>query len=102
MLIPKEECHINKFGIKIRKCCASCKHRLLASDNYRDCDLGERHVKPTYLCPNWDLEQKLDNAGKGSGKVKKKDYLMYIAKYGTGNILEDSKKYEKTNGSRFY
>ena len=66
----------NKYGISIVKCCASCKHKQ-ADSRVRLGLNGEGSVPSDYLCKAWEMSEGLDNAGKGGGKVKKKDYFEF-------------------------
>ena len=67
---------VNEFGIKVKKCCASCKH-MQPDNKTRICMNGEGVVAPTSYCLDWMLRKGLENAGKGGGKVKKASYLQY-------------------------
>lgn len=69
----------NQYGVKIVKCCASCKKRVL-DNRIRICMAGEGGVPASYLCNNWVMNPNLEKAGKGDGKVKKYDYLLYVLK----------------------
>ena len=64
---------INKYGIAIVKCCASCRHKKNLKC-YRFFDAQQLQSTP---CKEWALNPNLDNAGKGNGKVKKIDYLRF-------------------------
>ena len=66
----------NKYGVKICMCCASCKHKQL-DKSLRICKKGEGQVPPSYLCPDWEMKEDFDNAGKGGGDIKRRDYLEY-------------------------
>lgn len=79
----------NRFGIKIVKCCASCKHHAAdGRESIRICmdGRGEHHLD--YLCDGgWEMAEGLDNVGKGGGCVKKKEYLYMIAQASAGGIM---------------
>lgn len=70
----------NRCGIGIRKCCASCIHKCLSSTSARTCALHgkKKEVDQLHVCDHWQLEPSLDNAGDSQGRVKKKDYLMFV------------------------
>ena len=70
----------NRCGIKVRKCCASCIHKCLSSTSARTCALHgkKEEVDQLHVCDHWQMEPSLDNAGDGQGKVKKKDFLMFV------------------------
>lgn len=81
----------NFYGCKIVKCCASCAFENQLTDQQRLCASGEGCVSPHYLCPNWQMRDSLQNAGKGGGKIKKKSYLMLVA----NTISEEQARYEQ-------
>lgn len=66
----------NNMGIPIKKCCASCEHKRFDNKN-RICLLGEGMVPPSYVCKRWRMSSNLLNVGKGDGRIKKREYLMY-------------------------
>ena len=70
----------NMFGTRIRKCCASCKHKEYDRLK-RLCTKGEGYVRPDSLCADWEVSEKLEKAGIGGGLVKKKSYLLYALNY---------------------
>ena len=71
---------INRCGIPIRKCCASCINKCLTSTSPRTCALQGKieEVEQSHVCDHWQMAPNLQNAGGGKGKVKKKDYLMFV------------------------
>lgn len=83
----KELYYTNGYGIKIKKCCASCSH-MQPDNKTRICMRGEGIVAPTSYCLDWELRKGLENGGKGGGKVKKGDYLQYCL----GVLEEDNAK----------
>lgn len=91
----------NRFGCSIVKCCASCKHKQYDNNN-RKCEIDGSAVRPDYLCSDrWEMSDKLDNAGKGGGKVKRREYLMSVLSdksvgLSLASIRED---FEKVHGS---
>lgn len=66
----------NNMGIPIKKCCASCDYKRFDNKN-RLCVLGEGIVPATYVCRQWRMSPRLFNVGKGDGRIKKREYLMY-------------------------
>lgn len=89
----------NRYGIIVVKCCASCKHReAIAGDNVRRCRRGFGKHKNNYLCGSgWEMDDSLDNAGKGGGRVKKKSYFDFVNKYG----FHHAEDYERQYGSKY-
>ena len=70
----------NKNGIKICKCCASCKYKEMTDlMRTRRCTLFKKKVKSRQWCDCWEMNEKLNNVGGNSdGKVKKKEYFDYL------------------------
>lgn len=71
----------NNYEIPIKKCCASCKHKVLEKGSIRICKCGEGIVRHDYLCKQWQMSEILLNVGKGDGKVKKARYLRFYMDY---------------------
>ena len=69
----------NQYGIEVKECCASCKHkdltRLISS---RFCLKRHKSVKPKLHCQQWEMSEQMEAAGSGRGMVKKKAYLKYV------------------------
>lgn len=102
---PKKAFYRNGYGVNIVMCCASCAHKVFDKGGLRVCTKGEGTVRTSYLCSDWVLSPKLDNAGKGGGKVKKKDYLKFVLNYprpkpkeGFVTLSEIREVYEKLYG----
>lgn len=71
----------NSYGIPIKKCCASCVHKHINPQGAiieRLCDAGRGVIESSGYCEGWHMQPFLDNAGKGDGQVKKKEYVEYI------------------------
>jgi len=95
--------YINKHGIRIVKCCASCQHKDLHAGN-RICLMSHTPIKGTYVCKEWNLASHLNNAGRGDGKVKKREYLQFIAANRDpterlSNLAVNKAEFEKEHGS---
>ena len=88
----------NNYGILIVKCCASCVNAHSKGDDKRYCSLGGRAHNSDYYCgKHWVMKEGLKNAGKGGGKVKKKQYFDYINKYG----IHHEEDYIRQYGSKY-
>ena len=76
----KKQFATNRCGIPIGKCCASCINKCLSSTSQRTCALQGKleEVEQNYVCDHWQMAPNLQNAGGSQGKVKKKDYLMFV------------------------
>lgn len=91
----------NNYGISIVKCCASCRFKSLFNEHYRTCDLDKGKVKPNGLCMSWQMQPKLDNAGRGGGHIRRGEYLLDVLKHG-GASEYFVREWERKHGSRFY
>ena len=85
----EKEFETNEYNIKIVKCCASCAHHAAdGREGIRLClkGFGEHYLD--YLCFNgWDMQDRFKNAGKGGGKVKKREYLQMLIDNSSGGRL---------------
>ena len=68
----------NRFGVRVKKCCASCQHKCIDLDGTRVCALMTLIVTPDFRCPKWEILEGLLQAGKGGGKVKNRQYLKFV------------------------
>ena len=65
----------NKKGIKVKRCCASCKYKEILGNGERICTVGcESHE----TCRHWRMREELRNAGNPFGTIKTKEYLHYV------------------------
>ena len=99
----------NYYGISIVKCCASCKHKQFDKGSSRLCMKGEGNVTPSYLCNDWEMNEKLQKAGMGGGRVRRIEYLRYCLDFPQPrdpllhvplNVIRD--RYEKATGKSIY
>ena len=68
----------NAHGCKIKKCCASCQHKCIECDGTRVCASMMLKVQQKFKCKKWQMSDGLKNAGMCDGKVKRKEYLVYV------------------------
>ena len=68
----------NRNRIEIKECCASCQHKEILPDGTRVCKLMEMIMESGFRCNQWGLEEHLQHAGEGWGRVKKKTYLAFV------------------------
>ena len=54
----------NRYGIEIKMCCASCRHKKIKADGRRVCTLMQILVRQQFVCPKWAVTDGLMNAGK--------------------------------------
>ena len=69
---------VNRYGITVKKCCASCQHKCTDTDGRRICGLMQIVVEQKFDCPKWELAEGQQNAGRSGGKVKRREYLMFV------------------------
>lgn len=105
----------NRFGIMVKKCCASCQHKCLNDMAQRCCELTARKVKARQVCDNWQMSEQLEMLGCEHGKVQRREYQLTLmevrASEGlammrgltiTPKSLEDiQKEFEQQHGSRY-
>ena len=105
----------NKYGIKIKKCCASCAHKCLHDFGQRNCLLTNKRVRAGHICGDWEMSEQLKTLGCERGKVQRRAYQLTLlevrASEGlaelrgeviTPKTLEDIRKeFEAEHGSRF-
>lgn len=72
----------NDQGCNVVMCCASCSFCAIYGDKTRDCTLHASGVLPDNVCTKWNMRPVLNKAGSISadGKVKKLEYLQFVAK----------------------
>ena len=69
----------NVFCIKVKKCCMSCAYKDFTRHiSKRQCTALDKLVAHTHVCPKWAMSQQQRMAGFAKGKVKRKEYLMYV------------------------
>lgn len=93
---------INKRGVKIVRCCASCASKHFDKGNQRICVANGCLVKKNGLCKSWQMAEHFDMAGLGDGQVKKKQYLDFIGRHrytGKSDIFSVRAEFEKEHGS---
>ena len=60
---------VNAYHIKVNKCCASCKHEESQNDGTRQCTKTGQMVEKKSVCPEWEMNDGLRNAGLQKGAV---------------------------------
>ena len=68
----------NAYGYKIKSLCASCQHKCIDNSGIRVCAEMMLNVEQNFNCDSWKMSEGLNNAGKSNGKVKRREYLMFI------------------------
>ena len=59
----------NVFGIKVKRCCASCQHKSIDYEGVRVCNLMGLKVQHKFKCSSWQLSYGLQKAGNAQGVV---------------------------------
>lgn len=60
----------NMYGVKVKKCCASCAFKVYNPDGIRLCGLDKKEVEARFRCKNWQMTDGLKKAGRGGGVVR--------------------------------
>lgn len=60
----------NMYGIKVKKCCASCAFKDYNPDGIRICGLDKEEVAARFRCKKWEMTDGLKKAGRGGGVVR--------------------------------
>jgi hypothetical protein len=80
MMKTRNEMKKNAFFIKVKKCCCSCTHKdLTRAVGSRWCEKHDKAVKPGGCCKCWRMSRQLQMAGFARGRVKRVEYLLYLA-----------------------
>ena len=60
---------MNGYHVKVKRICASCRHREILDDGTRICTMMQLKVKQKFACPKWEMSDGLENAGLQTGGV---------------------------------
>ena len=72
---------LNAYHIKVKKICASCKHKECTGDGTRVCQKMGLKVEKRFVCPKWQMSDSLKIAGlQTGGVVRLKDTTEIIIK----------------------
>ena len=70
-----ENIYVNKFGIRNKKCCASCMY-------YEDgkCIVNDTKPKNFQICDRWKIRPSLISEGRsiGRGKIRSKEFIEHL------------------------
>lgn len=76
----RKESQKNAFFIEVKKCCCSCAHKdLTRTTGSRWCTKHNKAVKRGDCCCLWRMSRQLKMAGFARGRVKRVEYLLYLA-----------------------
>lgn len=60
----------NAYGVKVKRCCASCQHKCIEKDGTRVCAQMMIKVEQKFKCKQWQMSDGVKNAGRGEGVVR--------------------------------
>ena len=60
----------NAYGVKVKRCCASCQHKCIEKDGTRVCAQMMIKVEQKFKCKQWQMSDGVKNAGRGGGVVR--------------------------------
>ena len=60
----------NAYGVKVKRCCASCQHKCIEKDGTRVCAQMMIKVEQKFKCKQWQMSDCVKNAGRGGGVVR--------------------------------
>ena len=84
---------VNRYGITVKKCCASCQHKCLDDFANRKCELTGHKVRSKYKCDDWQMCEQL-----GASESLAMQRGLNI----TPKKLEDiQQEFETEHGSRY-
>ena len=67
--IRKMETVVNAYGIRMKRCCASCGLKEVDDDGNRICTQMQLKVAQKFVCRKWQMSDGLKNAGLQRGGV---------------------------------
>lgn len=101
----EQRSRINRFGMVIKECCASCKHHEANTENTRLCMKNKGVVKLTDYCDDYEFQDvmKAKVTSLVEGKVKRPTYLHNLLHtYGHFHavLMEEKTKEANLRGMR--
>ena len=70
MTMKNENYAKNAFGVTIKRCCASCRHKSIGWNGVRTCNVLGLKVQHKFKCQSWGMDYGLQKAGMGQGVVR--------------------------------
>lgn len=46
---------MNRYGVVVRRWCASCQHKVVSNQGTRACELMNIKVERDFVCPKWKM-----------------------------------------------
>ena len=87
----KREMLTNRYGIKVKKCCASCANKEYDEQGLRCCQLTGKHVRGKAVCDNWSMNEGLKCLGCKHGKVQSRAYQLTLMEIRVSELNEIAK-----------
>lgn len=79
--MKKKDFTLNIFGVRIKKCCASCVWKdATRLQTRRRCTKQRKDVSPGHCCKHWDLNRHMMEVRKSVGNIKRREYQLYLLK----------------------
>lgn len=88
MMTEIENTVLNPCGLRVKKCCASCRFKDVDEFGDRICSLINEYVEPCQVCEHWEMDYNTSQAGVCRGRVHKKEYLMFALAIRLGEGVE--------------
>ena len=60
----------NPYGIEVKRCCASCRHKSIDYEGVRVCNQLGLKVQHKFKCCSWQMSYGLLKAGNAQGVVR--------------------------------
>ncbi len=106
---------VNRYGIKVKRCCAACQHKCLDDFATRTCKLTGRKVRSHQKCNKWRMSEQLEMMGCERGRVQRREYQLTLMEVRASERLAISRgltinpkslediqeEFEQEHGSRF-
>ena len=79
-MMEKIEMVRNSFDIPVIIACMSCAHKSCTRLwTARYCELHQINVGRDDVCEQWEMSETMKAAGRSEGKIKRREYLIYLA-----------------------
>ena len=77
--MKKAKFTLNDFGVRIKKCCASCEWEdATRLQTKRRCTRLKKDVCPCDCCLKWEMSRKMREVRKSVGQIKRREYQLYL------------------------
>ncbi len=77
--MKKAKFTLNDFGVRIKKCCASCEWKVETRlQTKRCCTKLKKDVSPCDCCKCWKMSQQMMEVRKSVGQIKRREYQLFL------------------------